>query len=206
MIHVDQAVVVEGKYDKIKLSSILDAVILTTDGFGIFNNKEKTALIRMIAKKSGLIVITDSDGGGRMIRNFIRNICAGLPVKHLYIPQIKGKEKRKISPSKEAYLGVEGMPKEQLITLFGQTGITYTHQDKDFSVKKPFLTKTLLYADGLSGAAGAVRRREALAQKMGLPKDLSTAALTEAVNLLFTEEEYENALNEIYVEKEGILP
>lgn len=204
MLHIKQAVIVEGKYDKIKLSSILDATIITTDGFGIFNQKEKSQMIRTIAQKCGLIVLTDSDGGGRVIRSFLRNLCSGLDVTHLYIPRIKGKEKRKISPSREGYIGVEGMSKDLLITLFDRAGIAFTEQNKTSTPQKPFMTKALLYADGLSGAVGATERRRALANVLTLPPDLSSAALVEAINLLSTPQEYEDAVQKIYENKIGV--
>ncbi len=202
MLHIDQAVIVEGKYDKIKLSTLLDTTIITTDGFGIFNQKEKAALIRMIGQKHGLIVLTDSDGGGRVIRSFLRNLCAGIPVTHLYIPRVKGKEKRKSNPSKEGFLGVEGMSVELLTSLFERAGIIYT--DKNSTTKAPFMTKALLYADGLSGAVGATERRRALCETLALPPDLSSAALVESINLLFTPFEYEEAVKKIYEEKIGV--
>ena len=203
MIHIDQAVIVEGKYDKIKLSSLLDTTIITTDGFGIFNQKEKAALIRMIGKKHGLIVLTDSDGGGRVIRSFLRNLCSGISVTHLYIPRVKGKEKRKAAPSKEGFLGVEGMSAELLVSLFTRAGITYSDRN-GITPKAPFMTKALLYADGLSGAVGAAERRQALCETLGLPPDLSSAALVESINLLFTPFEYEEAVKKIYEEKIGV--
>ena len=204
MLHIEQAVIVEGKYDKIKLSSLLDATIITTDGFGIFNQKEKASLIRMIGRKKGLIVLTDSDGGGRVIRGFLRNLCADIPVTHLYIPRMKGKEKRKSSPSREGLLGVEGMSSDVLISLFTRAGIAFTSRDTATPPRKPFMTKALLYADGLSGAVGAAERRASLSATLGLPPDLSSAALVESINLLFTPQEYEAAVLKIYDKKIGV--
>lgn len=186
MLEISKPIIVEGKYDKIRLSRIVKAHIVTTDGFGIFSKAEKTALIRRLAAKSGVIVLTDSDGAGLVIRNHIRNILPANQVFHIYTPQIKGKEKRKTAPSKAGFLGVEGMELawlEEALAPFADGGA------------KPLmsLTKAELYALGLSGREDSASRRKELARFLQLPDNLSANALLEAINLLVTEEEFAEA-------------
>ncbi len=196
-IKLDRPVVVEGKYDKIKLSSVIDSEIIVTDGFGIFKEEEKTNMLRAIAEKRGLIVLTDSDGGGLVIRNHLRSVIPSDKLTHLYIPEIQGKEKRKKAPSKEGYLGVEGMERELLIKLF-----------EPFTVKKKpknkrQITSVDLFDDGLKGGKGSSEKRKALCQKAGLPQNISSTALLEAMNLLYTYDEYKEILLEIEGSENG---
>lgn len=186
-----EVVLVEGKYDKIKVSSIVDATILTTDGFGIFKEKEKTALLRRLAAERGLIVVTDSDGAGQVIRGYIRSVLPKSQVTHLYIPQIEGKEARKATPSKEGILGVEGMEADLLRKLFAPFDVGKS------SPKWELLTKLDLYIDGLSGGAQSEARRNALARALDLPSGLSSNALIEAINLLGGKPFYESALEKL---------
>lgn len=188
-LKISQVVLVEGKYDKIKVDSVVDATILTTDGFGIFKEKEKTALLRRLAAERGLIVVTDSDGAGLVIRNYITSILPKSQVTHLYIPQIKGKEVRKAIPSKEGTLGVEGMEADLLRGLFEPFAVGRTAPEWEA------VTKYDLYADGLSGGAGSEARRQALAKAIDLPSGLSSNALIEAINLLGGRLLYEKALD-----------
>ena len=184
MLEISRPIIVEGKYDKIKLSRIVKAHIVTTDGFGIFSKSEKSLLIRRLAADQGIIVLTDSDGAGLVIRNYLRNILPADKIIHIYTPQIKGKEKRKNAPSKAGFLGVEGMDLawlEEALAPFAD------------GVSKPrmSLTKADFYALGLSGGEGSEAKRKTLARALNLPDNLSANALLEAMNLLITEEEFE---------------
>jgi len=180
-------IVVEGKYDKIKLSSIVDADIITTDGFSLFNQKEKLALLRRLAEGRGVIVLTDPDGGGRVIRSYLSGALRGERVYHLHIPAVPGKEPRKRVGGRAGLLGVEGIAPEVLLSLLAPfAGESVPHRAS--------LTKADLYADGLSGGEGSAARRAALSAALSLPPDLSASALLAAINLLFSEEEYRAAL------------
>lgn len=181
-IPINQVVVVEGKYDKIKLDSVIDADIITLDGFGVFKSDEKKALIRKAAEKRGVIVLTDSDSAGLVIRNHIKSIAGTHGITHLYIPQIEGKEKRKISPSKEGLLGVEGVDVDTLKKLFE----AFRTSEK----KENEITRAHLYEDGFIGKDDSAIRRKALAKKVNLPENISTSALIEALNIVMTLEEY----------------
>ncbi|MBE6689220.1 MAG: DUF4093 domain-containing protein [Ruminococcaceae bacterium] len=181
MMYLDKPVIVEGKYDKIKLSSVISSPIITTDGFNLFNNAEKSALIRKLAQNGGVIVITDSDGAGKVIRGKIKNIAAGCPVENIYIPQIKGKEKRKTHASREGYLGVEGMDTVLLESLL-QKYISKSGKDGRM------LTKTDLYELGLSGGENSKNLRCMVCRELDLPHDMSANALMEAANLLYSYE------------------
>ncbi len=172
-------VLVEGKYDKIKLDSILDAQILTTDGFGIFKKAEFTSLLRRLAERTQLIVLTDSDGAGLVIRNYVNSILPKERLIHLYIPPTQGKEKRKSAPSKEGLLGVEGMDADCLRALFAPFGT------ESAKVARDGVTKADFYRLGYSGATDSSARRQALIARLGLPKTLSANALLCAINLLY---------------------
>lgn len=190
MICLDKPVIVEGKYDKIKLSSVISSPIITTDGFGIFNNREKAALIRKLAEAGGVIVITDSDGAGLVIRNRIKSIASGCRVENIYIPQICGKEKRKEHPSKEGYLGVEGMDVELLKKLL-EKYITSESQD----TRK--VTKTDMYFMGLCGGENASFIRSKVCRELDLPHDMSANALCEAVNMLYSYDILAQTVNKV---------
>lgn len=177
--------VVEGKYDKITLSNIIDATIITTDGFGIFKNKEKTALIRAYAQKTGIIIMTDSDSAGAQIRAHLKNICAEGKIINVYIPQLKGKEKRKTDESREGYLGVEGMTKECVISALKRSGVFGEETD---NFKK--ITKTDLFSLGLSGCQNSTKLRISLQKHLDLPDNLSSNAFLDAVNTLYTYDEF----------------
>lgn len=185
MIKIRQCVVVEGKYDKITLSNIIDATIITTDGFGIFKNKEKTALIRAYAQKTGIIIMTDSDSAGAQIRAHLKNICAEGKIINVYIPQLKGKEKRKTDESREGYLGVEGMTKECVISALERSGVFGEETD---NFKK--ITKTDLFSLGLSGCQNSTKLRISLQKHLDLPDNLSSNAFLDAVNTLYTYDEF----------------
>lgn len=188
-IKLNQVVLVEGKYDKIKLSSLLDATILTTDGFGIFKEVEKRALLRRLAKERGIIVVTDSDGAGRVIRGHIASILPKEQVVNLYIPKIRGRESRKSAPSKEGTLGVEGMDADLLRSLFAPYAADSHRADY------PPVDKWRFYEDGFTGGQNSTRLRAMLTNVLDLPDDLSANALLEAINLLGGLPLYEDALD-----------
>ena len=187
-IKLNQVVLVEGKYDKIKLSSLLDATILTTDGFGIFKEAEKRALLRRLAAERGIIVVTDSDGAGRVIRGHIASILPKEQVVNLYIPKIKGKEARKTAPSKEGTLGVEGMDADLLRSLFAPYAVESKRADY-----AP-VDRWRYFEDGFTGGPNSSRLRAELAKLLDLPDDLSANAQLTAINLLGGLPLYENAL------------
>ena len=194
MIAIKQTVIVEGKYDKIKLQSIIDANIMTTGGFGIYSDEKKRALIKGIAEKTGIIILTDSDSAGRRIRNFIKGFVEGCDdrVTNVYIPKIFGKERRKSAPSKENTLGVEGMGKELLLEVFKKFGVFET-KEKTAEAKK--ITKADFYADGLSGGRDSSKRREWLSDRLGIPR-MAPNALIECVNILLGFDEYRKIIKE----------
>lgn len=187
-IKVGEVIIVEGKYDKIALEPVVDGLIITTDGFGIFKNKEKQTLIRRLANERGLLVLTDSDGAGLVIRNFINGCIDGSLVKHAYIPQLPGKEKRKSSPSKEGTLGVEGMSIEVLAEALHRAGVTVGEGEE-----KPHepITRIRLYEDGYIGGDNSSTKRAGLLEALGLPRQLSTNALLKIINMICDIEEYE---------------
>ena len=192
-LKVEIPILVEGKYDKITLLGVLDANIFCTDGFSVFNNKEKQALLRRIAEQRGLLVLTDSDGGGRQIRAFLSGILPKEKITMFYIPKIQGKERRKRVGGKSGLLGVEGMTPELLRGLF-QPFSTEGELPKTSGAK---VTKTDFYLDGFSGTPDASTRRAALARYFGLPDDMTANALLEAINLLSGYDAYKDACEQI---------
>lgn len=185
MIKLDKAVIVEGKYDKIRLSNFLDATIITTDGFGIFKNEEKRSLIKLLAEKSGLVIITDSDHAGQMIRSHIKSFVKDGEIINLYLPALKGKEKRKSKPSAEGLLGVEGTPDEIITEALDRTGLVHKKEDK---IGRK-IEKTDLYILGLSGRDNSSILRESLCRFIKIPS-LPTNTLLDALNTLYTYEEF----------------
>lgn len=194
MIRLQQAVIVEGKYDKIKLSNLLDALILTTDGFGIFKDKEKLAFLRRLAETQGLIVLTDSDSAGFLIRNFLRSSIPSTQVTHVYIPDLYGKEKRKKTPGAEGKLGVEGVSEQVLLDAFRQAGVTASSADRP---QNEPLTTADLFERGLSGTPNSAQKRRLLLQKLALPEHLSTSALLRVLNDYVPREAFLKALEEL---------
>ena len=185
-IRIAYPIVVEGPYDRLRLQSVVEAQILTTDGFGIFNKKEKRALLQALAKKTKLLVLTDSDGAGKLIRSHITSVVPADRLIHVYIPRIEGKERRKALPSAEGILGVEGMEGELLHRLL----LPYSEEHAmDRSAENP-LCKTDFYVDGLTGGEDSAARRDAFAAKLGLPPNMTPNALLAAVKVLCTYEEY----------------
>ena len=191
MVKIREAIVVEGKYDKNTLSQIVDAPILETSGFGIFKDKAQLALLRRVAQKRGLIVFTDSDGAGFVIRNYIKGAIDGRYVKHAYIPDIAGKERRKSAPGKEGKLGVEGMTSAIILEALRRAGATIEGQ----SIQTPNrITKQDLVELGLSGGKDSSEKRLLLLKKLSLPEKMSANAMLQALNLLYTLEELKDLL------------
>ena len=189
MHSVREVIVVEGRYDKNSLSQVVDAVIIETSGFGIFNNSQKQKLLRKMAESRGLVVMTDSDGAGFVIRNFIKSCVDPALVKHAYIPDIYGKEKRKLSPSKEGKLGVEGMRPDILLEALRRAGATI---DGEESKVRARISKADMFAKGLSGKDGSKERRAALIRQLDLPEHMTADALLDFLNATMTREEFLN--------------
>ena len=186
LLNIPFPIIVEGKYDKQKILSVCHANVIATDGFGVFKNRERLCLIKRLAKDTPVIVLTDSDGAGKVIRS---HLCSAIPpekIIQLYIPQIKGKEKRKKSPSAEGTLGVEGMESDLLYDLLSP------FEDKDFAarIQENPLSKTDLYIDGLTGGADSAKKRDELASRLDLPAGMNAGALLAALKILLTYEEY----------------
>lgn len=186
MIKLDKPVIVEGKYDKITLENVIEGLIIPTDGFRIFKDKEKRDLIRTLAKRFGIIVITDSDSAGNMIRSYIKNIVGECEIINVYVPRIKGKEKRKERSGKEGVLGVEGMTVEILKEALKKSGVT-TELTSRNSRK---ITKADLFSLGLSGANGSSEKRKSLLEFLHLPDNLSPNAMLDILNTLFGFDEF----------------
>ena len=186
MIKIREAILVEGRYDKNTLSQIVDAPILETSGFGIFKDKEQLSLLRRIAETRGLIVFTDSDGAGFVIRNHIKSAIDGKYLKHAYIPDIPGKERRKSAPGKEGKLGVEGMTPEIILEALRRCGASV---DGEAALSGNRITKQDMMALGLSGGADSSVRRAKLQKKLQLPEKMSSNALLQALDLLYSLEE-----------------
>ena len=186
MVKIREAILVEGRYDKNTLSQIVDAPILESSGFGIFKDKKQMALLRNVAQKRGLIVFTDSDGAGFVIRNHIKSAIPGKYLKHAYIPDILGKERRKSAPGKEGKLGVEGMSPEVILEALRRAGATIEGEEEK-QVRQ--ITKQDLMELGLSGGPDASAKRLALLKKLDLPEHMSANALLQALNLLFSLDE-----------------
>ena len=186
MVKIKEAIVVEGRYDKNTLSQIVDAPIFETKGFGIFKDKAQIALLRQVAERRGLIVFTDADGAGFVIRNHIKSAIPGKFLKHAYTPDIMGKERRKAAPGKEGKLGVEGMRPDVILDALRKAGATFEGEDTPAANQ---ITKQDLMELGLSGGADASAKRLALLKKVKLPEHMSANAMLQALNLLYTLEE-----------------
>lgn len=190
MVKIKEAIVVEGRYDRNTLSQIVDAAIFETNGFGIFKNKEQMALLRTVAQKRGLIVLTDSDGAGFVIRNHLKSAIPGAYLKHAYIPDISGKEKRKAAPGKEGKLGVEGMRPEVILEALRACGATFDDETQDSP--RTAITKQDFVELGLSGGTDSSVKRLCVQKAMNLPEHMSANALLQALNLLMTADELRN--------------
>lgn len=187
MHSVSEVIVVEGRYDKNTLSQIIDATIIETSGFGVFNDREKQQLLRTLAQKRGLIIFTDPDGAGLVIRNFIKGCVDPKLVKNAYIPEIEGKERRKARSSREGKLGVEGMSEEVIMRALRQAGATIDGQNRQQGEK---ITIADMYAKGLTGAAGSAAKRTAFLKKAGLPHKMTAQSLLQVINALMSREEF----------------
>lgn len=194
MIKLKEAVIVEGRYDKIKLKNLIDAPIIETNGFRIFNDKERRDMIRQIADRRGILIMTDSDGAGLVIRNFLNGAVDKAKIKHCYIPQLEGKEKRKEQKSKEGFLGVEGVPDDVIIEAIRKSGATVIGEE---AVQTNEITKADLFTLGLTGTANSAQKRKKLLKKLNMPDYLSTNAMLTALNCLYSLEELKSVLNEI---------
>lgn len=197
MIKIDKVIIVEGRYDKIKLSSMIDGIIIETEGFGIFKDKDKQKLIRKLAETKGIAILTDSDSAGFVIRNFITSIVPKEYITNVYIPDIYGKEKRKDSPSKERKLGVEGVSAEILKEAFKKAGIGVSQSETNERKK---ITLNDFFDDGLTGDTQSKRKRTDLLKKLDLPERMSTKAMLDILNTFITYDEYKKL-----VESEEII-
>jgi len=197
MRRVREVIIVEGKYDRNTLSQVVHGTIIETSGFGVFSDKEKLALIRMLAERRGLVILTDSDKAGFLIRGKLSGMLDGLKVKHAYIPDEMGRERRKPSPSKEGKLGVEGMCPDVLIKALEIAGATFD-DEMAFPVNTERITKADMFAAGLSGGADSAHKRRELLKQLNLPERLSANGLLQVLNALFTRDEF---LEKVFVYK-----
>lgn len=190
MISIKQAVIVEGKYDKIKLSNFLDATIIPTNGFSVFKDKEKRKLISLLAEKNGLVVITDSDNAGMQIRAYLKKICKKGTITNVYVPQILGKEKRKTVSSKQGYLGVEGLNDSVIIKALKKSGIV-----GETATKTKPITKNDMFTFGLSGSTNSALKRDSFSKFSNLPAGMSSSAFLDAINAVYNFEEFKKAVS-----------
>lgn len=190
MRKIREVIVVEGRYDKNTLSQVVDATVVTLGGFSVFNDREKLAFLRRLALERGLIVLTDSDGAGFVLRNYLKGALPRDRVKHAYIPDVAGKERRKRRAGKEGKLGVEGMPPEVLLEALRRCGATFEDAPGEQEAAEPPITKADLFALGLSGGADSAEKRRALLRRLELPEHLTANGLLEALNLLYGREAF----------------
>ncbi len=198
MIHLKEAVIVEGKYDKMKLSQFIDGVIIETNGFRIFKSEQKRAFIKKLAETCGIVILTDSDRAGFLIRNHIKSFVPRDRIKNAYIPEIHGKERRKTEPSKEGLLGVEGMGEETILRALRQAGCDIFGPAES---REQWLDQRTLYADGLLGGADSARLRAEISRRLDLPARISSRAFADALNRILTPDSYRELLFEIFEEK-----
>lgn len=204
-LRVGRVILVEGRYDAAALASQVEGLILTTDGFSLFSDEEKKALIRRLGKQRGLLILTDSDAAGFRIRHYIEKIAAGCDIRHTYIPAVQGKESRKAGPSKEGTLGVEGMPPGTLRLALERAGIAVETSSAAKAGEDSSITYTDLYELGISGGPGSANRRRALLQKAGLPPRLSKKALREVLSSLYSRKELEEMVNTVDRQEKPVL-
>ena len=195
MIKLDRPVIVEGKYDIIKLSNIIDALIIKTDGFGIFKDKEKQELLRRLAYEKGIIVLTDSDSAGFLIRNFIKSTVPADKITHVYIPDVYGKEKRKTEASKEGKLGVEGISESVLAEAFAKAGISFDENTNN--IHRRLITNVDFYEHGLSGGENSKEKRKALLKALSLPERMSSSSMIKILNCFVTYEQFTEKVKEL---------
>ena len=196
MIKIKQAVIVEGKYDKIKVSNILDTLIIETDGFGIFKDKNKQKLIRRLAEARGILILTDSDSAGFTIRSFLNGIVPQEQLVNVYIPDVFGKEKRKSEPSKEGKLGVEGVKSDVIIDALKKAGVKFD-VDAECSEKTHPVTKTDLFLDGLSGGKGSAEKRARFLKQLDLPEHLSSNSMLKLINSFMDFDDYKREIRKL---------
>ena len=201
MVKVKEVIIVEGKYDKNTLSQVVDAVILETSGFGIFHDRQKRKLLQILAEQRGIIIMTDSDGAGFVIRNYLKGILPPDQIKQAYIPDRYGKEKRKASPSKEGKLGVEGMRPEVLLEALRRSGAQFIG-DGEINSAADKISKTDLYRLGLNGKEGSSLKRRALMRVLDLPEHLGTEAFLDVINALMGKEEFFSMVRQALPDKE----
>ena len=194
MLKIKEAIVVEGRYDKNTLSQLVDTLIVDIGGFAVFKNNERVALLRRLAAARGLIIFTDGDGAGFVIRNYLRGALPKEGVKHAYIPDIVGKERRKRKSSGEGKLGVEGMSPDIIYEALRRAGVTLLGDEALLPADRSHITKGDLYEDGLTGGEGSAQLRKTLLHQLELPEHLSTNALVEVLNTFYTVEEYHEAV------------
>lgn len=192
LINIDEAIIVEGKYDKIRLSGIVNAVIIPTNGFRIFKDRETLELIRHYATSTGIIIMTDSDSSGRKIRGFLKGSVSGGRIINVHIPDVFGKERRKVKPSAEGKLGVEGMDEQVILDALSRAGITAGSRRI-----KPEITRLRLYQLGLSGRENSAALRERLLASLGLPSGISSSAMLEVLNTMLTDAELTEAVSQL---------
>lgn len=190
MLKIKEIIVVEGNYDKSKLANLVDATIVVTDGFMVFKDRQKQNMIKSLAKKNGAIILTDSDSAGFQIRNFLKKILSDCKVRHAYIPDIKGKERRKNHNSKEGFLGVEGVSDEAIIAALNDAGY-------EIKVESRLITKADFYSDGFTGRDDSVEKREELKKKLNLPRHLSANMMLDVLNRLYGYDEYKKIVKEL---------
>lgn len=195
MIKLNEAVIVEGRYDKILLRGFIDAPIIETGGFRVFKDKEKQKLIRKLSETRGIIIMTDSDSAGFVIRNFLRGIVPAGKIKHCYIPQIRGKEKRKAEVSKEGYLGVEGLDEKTIIEALERSGVNICSKSAETEFEE--ISKADFYELGLSGKENSAKLREKLLKKLGMPTYLSANAFLAVLNCFYSKKDLLDILREI---------
>ena len=196
MRKIREVIVVEGRYDKNTISQVVDATVVTLGGFSVFNNKEKLAFLRRLAEERGLIVLTDSDGAGFVIRNYLKGALPKDKVKQAYIPDIHGKERRKRHAGKEGKLGVEGMRPEVLLETLARAGATFLAGEGESALRKEPITKADLFTLGLTGGPDSSAKRQTLLKKLDLPEHLTANGMLEALNLLYDRETLEQAMQE----------
>lgn len=189
-LKIPYPIVVEGKYDKIKVLSVCDAYVITTDGFGVFNNRERVGIMRKLAQKSKIIVLTDSDGAGKVIRSHLTSCLPRESLIQLYVPQVKGKEKRKQAPSAEGFVGVEGIESQYIRDLL----LPFSDASKSV-YSGSNITKADLYRDGLTGKSNSAAKRDLICRELGLPEKMTSNSFMEAVKVICTYEEYEKIVS-----------
>ncbi len=192
---VREVIVVEGRYDKNALLQAVDATVISTDGFGIFKDEQKKSLLRRLARERGLIVLTDGDGAGFLIRSHLKSVLPSEGVRHAYIPDRAGKEPRKRTPGREGKLGVEGMSPDVLLEALRRAGATFGEDSRDAGFS--WLTKADLMQDGLCGTAGSAQKRTALLKQLDLPERLTSNALLDVLGALYTREEYRTLIEKL---------